>query len=444
MSDTASLSKGWRVNLFLLLALLFFAAVLWWFDRQDTQRTQAEEASRVISTLLPDSVARIEFWRPGLGREEGSRVVMVPLEGGKEGPGGRRWQMVTPEKVRAHDAPINRLLDLLGKRYERKVAERVEDPAQFGLDKPAATLTVQDGAGVSLQLTLGLSAPASKNRYLQIGVDGPVVLVAPQVVGELLNDTDNLRDKRLFANQMVKSLSRVTRERPNEPPLTLSRTQDKPWQLLSPLADSASENRVGAWLNTLMQVNGNGFVAGKAEVALKERSPDWTLVVEHGEGERETVRIQRGESHLLAWREGEPDALKLDLSLAEELDKPVMELIALQPLADKSSTMLQLQVTHQGKTLTVAKKDGQWPKPVWTGIEDVLTRDAWRGVTPKPHGDAWLTIIVFQEQAQQVFHCWKEGETIVVAPPNRPLELELTHFQTKAFMDTVKALFPEE
>ncbi|MBF0400537.1 MAG: DUF4340 domain-containing protein [Magnetococcales bacterium] len=446
MSDTSSLSKGWRVHFFLLTILLVAAAVLWWLDRQESQRVQAEQASRAVTAMQPQSVKRIEFWRPAVEKgKEGSRVVVVAQEGERAGKGGvaGRWQMIEPDKARTHDAPVNRLLELLGARYERKVADSVADPVQFGLDQPAAVLTVQDGSGTSLQLSLGLSAPASKNRYLQIGVEGPVVLLSPQAVSGLLQSPDDLRDKRLFVNPTAQTISRVVRKRADEQ-MILVREKEKPWQLLAPLEDRAAESRVDGWLNGLMQLNGNGFMAVKAEEAFKDNPPDWSLEIETSEGGRELVRLRRNKGNVLAWRVGEPDALVLDLPLVEALDKPVMELVALQPLVIQDPKSLQLQVTHRGKTLTMAKKEGQWPKPVWSGVEDMLTRDAWRGVPPRSHGEVWLTIIAFQGQGQQVFRCWKEGETMVVAPPDRPVELELTHYQTEAFMDTVKALFPAE
>ncbi len=439
------MAKGWKINLFLLLILIAAAAVLWWLDDRDARRVQGEKAARSVSAMVPKSVVRVQFWRPAAEKgKEGTTVTIQSQESGSDGKGksNGRWQMVAPDKARTNDAAVDQLLTILGESYDQKVSDTVVNPAQFGLDRPDAVLTVHNKEGQSVQLSLGQIAPASRKRYLQIGVDGPVVLLSSRAIGGLLQNLDALRDKRLFAHSSGQTVQRITRSRPNEQ-MIVTRGQDKPWQLESPLADMASANRVDGWLGGLLQASGTAFAAVQAEEAFKTSGPDWTVVLENGEVGKETVRIQRQEGKLLAWREGDPDALVLDGYLAEELDKPAMELVALRPLGAHGIPM-KLQITHQDKTLTTAKENGQWPKPVWTGIEEILTRDAWRGVKPKPHGEAWLTIIAFQDKEQWVIPFWKEGETMFLAPPNRPVELELTHYQMEAFMDTVKALFPTE
>ncbi|MBF0461367.1 MAG: DUF4340 domain-containing protein [Magnetococcales bacterium] len=445
MSDTSSMAKGWKINLLLLLTLIVVAVVLWWLEYRDARHVQEEKASRAISTMTPKAVTRVQFWRPEAEKgKEGTTWTILPQGIGPDGRGepNGHWQITAPEPIRTRDAAVNQLLGVLGESYDQKVADTVADSAQFGLDKPMAVLTVQDGGGHTLQLSVGQSAPASKKQYLQIGVDGPVVLLSAKAVGGLLQNLEDLRDKTLFANQVTPSIQRIIRERPNER-MVLERGPDKPWQLVAPMVDLAAENRVEGWLNALMQANGSGFVALKAEEAFQTAKPDWTFVLETEKGGKETVRIQRKEANLLAWREGEPDAMVLDMYLAEELDRAAMELVALRPLGNHDAPV-KLQVTHQDKTLTTAKKDGQWPKPVWAGVEEIVTRDAGRAVKPKSHGEAWLTIIAFQEKEQWVIPFWKEGETITLAPPNRPVELELSHYQAEAFMDTVKALFPSE
>ncbi|MEO5348555.1 MAG: DUF4340 domain-containing protein [Magnetococcus sp. YQC-3] len=441
MSDAASMTKQWRINLLLLLLLLAVAATLWWLDRQEAQRLQGEKVARTVSTIPAKSVVRVQWWRAGTAQSpEPSNMTLMPQAGEPTG----RWQISTPSVRRTNSQAASRLLEILGESYDRKVTDNVTDPVQFGLDQPAAVLTVHDAEGHALQLTVGRTAPASKKQYLQIGANGPVVLFPAQAVSGLLQNPDELRDKKLFAKQTPQSVQQIVLTRPSGP-VTLKRGsgEDKLWRLTTPVEDLASENRMDAWLQTLLHAQGSGFSPLSAAAAFKERPAEWTLLLESGTGEKESVQLQRVDGKLLAWRDGEPDALVLENYLAEELEKPAMELIALQPLGSQGSPM-ELQVTHQGKTLTSTKKEGKWPKPIWTGIEEVLTRDAWRGVARKPHGEPWLTIMAFQEKSQWVIPFWKEGDSLLLAPPNRPVDLELTHYQAEAFMENVKALFAPE
>ncbi|WP_130470598.1 DUF4340 domain-containing protein [Candidatus Magnetaquicoccus inordinatus] len=442
MSESSSMAKGWRIQIALLLLLLSGAALLWWLELRETQRTAEEKSSRLIGKFAPNSVKKVQFWRPAREKgKEGNALTIVRNELPKEAGSlpSSRWQIQLPERVRTSDAAVEQLLAILSESYEQKVTDKVTDPAAFGLDSPVAVLTAYNEAEQAVQISLGMSAPASRKRYIQIGVDGPVVLVPPKLVDGLMQQQDGFRDKHLFARQMASGIEKFTRERPNER-LELNK-KDKQWWLLSPIQDMASENRVNHLLETLTQAQGNSFVALPADetTAVAE---DWLLTL-HFSDQQERVRLQRRDNRLLAWRAGEPDAMVLDAHLAEELNKPAMELIALRPL-EQGVQIKKLEISHRGKSQNASKQGEEWEKPVWKGIEEVLTRDAWRGVKAKDRGEPWLQIVVRQDERHWQIPFWKEGESLFLAPANRSLQLELTHYQAKSFLDTIKALFPEE
>ncbi|MBF0096499.1 MAG: DUF4340 domain-containing protein [Magnetococcales bacterium] len=444
MSESSPMAKGWRMPLVLLLVLISGIALLWWLEQRETQRTSEEKSARLIGKFSPSAVKKLEFWRPATEKgKEGNTLTIVRNDLPKTPVNmhASHWQIVAPERVRTNDQAVEKLLEILTESYDQQVTQEPNDRAAFGLESPLAVLTVYNEAEQALQISLGLSAPASHKRYVQIGVDGPVVLVPAKSIDGLMQSKEALRDKRLFANQLLPSIQTFSRERPNEH-LELGK-KEKQWYLRRPLQDLASEERVSQWLQALVLAKGSTFVALQADESSTVHE-DWLLAMHLSQEFQERVRIQRRDNRLLAWRAGEPDAMVLDSHLSDELDKPALELIALRPV-EQAAQLHKMAITHQGKTVQAEKKNNEWSKPVWKGIEEeVLTRDAWHGVQAKERGEPWLSITVWQEQQQRTIPFWKVGEAIFLAPPNRPMQLELTHFQAKAFQETIKALFAEE
>lgn len=451
MSTSSPIAKGWKTNLLLLLILLLATTSLWWLDQRDTSQEKAEKASKAVSIILPKEVVRIQF------HDKGGKIVNLERQQNETGL-GNHWRVVSLHEDESHHAPANieekspattitrmnaaaieQLLEILTTTYDQKVADTTSNPAHFGLEPPVAILTVYDTAGQTVQLSVGNSAPASKKRYLQIGAKGPVVMLVANLVTEMLQKWEDLRDNNLFANMNNRTLKRIVRIRSDER-MVLEKDQDNVWKILQPLQDRASTDRIATWSNNLILAKGTGFLAVTAEEAFKENKPEWTFEIENSEGHKEIIRIKREETNLLAWRTAETDALLLNSHLIDNLNKSVMELVALRPL--KNTIMPEkLQASYQGKTLTAAKENGNWPTSIWEGIEEILVRDAWRGLKPKQRGEPWLTLTAFQGEQQWLFPLWKENETMVLAAPGRPIDLELTPYQTEAFLDTIKVLF---
>ncbi|MBF0186168.1 MAG: DUF4340 domain-containing protein [Magnetococcales bacterium] len=444
MTESSSPLQGWRTQILLLLLLVSGIGLLWWLDQRETQRVSEEKNARLIGKFTPKDVKKVQFWRPATEKgKEGNTLTIARNDSAKElaNPQTSRWQIMTPERARTNDQAVDKLLEILSASYDQKVNDSGTDRTAFGLDTPLAVLTVYNEADQSIQISLGLSAPASRKRYVQIGVDGPVVLVPPRSVDGLMQNPEALRDKRLFANPTVAAIQKFSRESPNRR-LELNRDKDLHWQMLSPLQDAASDTRVNSWLETLLHAQGSSFVTLQADETSALQG-DWLLSLHLMQDQQEKVRIQQRDNRLLAWRAGEPDAMVLESHISDELEKPPLELIALRPLPQGVNPN-KLEATQHGKSQNGSKQGDEWSKPVWKGVEEILTRDAWRGVPAKERGEPWLQLVAVQEQRQWKIPVWKEGESIILAPPERKLQLELTHFQAKAFVDTVKALFPEE
>ncbi|MEO5330466.1 MAG: DUF4340 domain-containing protein [Magnetococcus sp. YQC-5] len=416
------MSKGWRNNLILALVMVAAAGGLWVMDAREEASNAADKKSRAVSGMRSDAVVTAEFQD-----DSGQSLSLTKKEG--------QWGITAPVALRTNATSVKNLLDVLEKTYEQKVTDTMTDGTPYGLATPTARLTVKDQANNTLRILAGATAPASKKRYVALGEKGPVVLMAESDVTGLMQKNDALRDKRL-ASLETHDLTRLVIKSKDGGEILLSQDKENNWNLEKPLQDRADANRVRAYLFALTGANGTGFKTQRPE-----GDGDWTLELTPTKGNAELVTIWRVDQELLATRTGESDLLVVPNYLTEELNKSGMDLVALRPL-DLKTDLNTLQLEQEGKTLTADKKDKKWPRSEWNDIEEILTRDALRGADLKSKTDlpTWMKITVGKGDKTHTFTLHKEKETIFIAPPGRPVALELTPLQAESLQKAVTKL----
>lgn len=424
------MSKGWKINLLLLLIFLSAVGGLWWLDHKETKTEIAEKKERLVSKLDVDSVVSMQW------SKKGEKTVSLEKK-------DKKWRIISPVSQRTDSTMVVRMVTISSKTFDQKVSDTPTSLASFGLEEPLAMLTLNTGSGLSEIIKVGSTSPASKKRYLQLGEKGPVVLIADHEVSMLLKDPNDLRDKKLFSAVDTNALKRIELKQ-GEKSVLLEKNSENSWNMVKPFQDVADQNRVLAWSRSFVSTTGTGFESVDGEEF------EWILELEDTNGVKETVYIGKkagGQADLLAQRQGESDRLLLSRYLLSDLKKTAFELVSLHPLG-ASQSIEKLTVQHQGKTLTVEKKEGKWPQPVWDGVEEGLNRESKTAFT-KPvfesvRGEPWITVTAFQGDKKWDFPLWVETENVIISPPNRPVELGLSALQSKALIESVSVLFPDE
>ena len=113
--------------------------------------------------------------------------------------------------------------------------------------------------------------------------------------------------------------------------------------------------------------------------------------------------------------------------------------MSLRPL-DPKFDLTNLQFEQEGKTLTAEKKEGKWPASAWSDLEEILTRDAYHGATPKGGAAPWLKITAGKGEKAVTFMLHQEKKSIFISPPSRPVALELTPLQAETLQKAVTML----
>ncbi|MBF0272724.1 MAG: DUF4340 domain-containing protein [Magnetococcales bacterium] len=417
------MSKGWRNNLILAAIMAAAAGGLWTLDARESARDEADKLSRSVSTLRADGATSAEF-RDGAGQS-----VTLTRE-------GDRWAITGPSRLRTNGEAVKGMLEVLGRNYEKKAVDSLTDPAPFGLTAPAARLLVKDDKGASTVLLVGSTTPANpQKRYASLGEKGPVVLMANNDLAKVMQPVNDLRDKRLARTEST-DLTRIVLKKQTGESIRLVREQEGVWNLEAPLKDRADANRINAWIFALTGSQGTAFQKDKPE-----GEGAWTVELTPSKGDNETFTIWRVGETLLASRAGEPDWMMLPKYLVEELDKSALELVAMRPVESKSD-FDTLRLESEGKTLSAEKKSGQWPRDEWGSIEEMLLRDAYRGVPLKTDGTPLVTITLGQGDKARVLRVYQEKKTVIVTLPDRPISLELTPLQAESLQKAVGTLLP--
>ncbi|MBF0626384.1 MAG: DUF4340 domain-containing protein, partial [Magnetococcales bacterium] len=429
------MSKGWLTNLVLLAVVAAGAGGLWWAERQTKADKQREEAARDFTGFKVTDLVKARLTRSG--------QEPIVLEKGADG-----WRITAPTACLTDSDAVEGLLKVVEGRYDRKVAETTPNLADFGLDKPGAILEVTTGASQTATLITGSDTPASINRYLRLGPEGPVVTAPRYELSLLERGRNDLRAKALGA--ALDRKAEVVRMEVIKGGNRLAVAMDDQgfWRLEAPLADLASPRRVRYWIGDLKDSLASGF-----KDASPPADPDWRVILTPRGGSPLELPVWWQDKDLLARRPGDPDALVLDAMTVNRLDKNPLEMVALDPLPP-GLQVAGLKIERDGaavqtvKTASPARPEDQidaetqsardWPNPAWATVAEVLTREAASAELARARGLPDLVVAVTGKAAGDqgaapaplAYALWKDGDSYLLAPPGRPVHLRLTRFQT--------------
>jgi hypothetical protein len=184
----------------------------------------------------------------------GDTLEVVKKDGG--------WQLIKPADERADDRAMQELLDRLGRLRARRIAAYpAKDLAPFGLERPAALVTVKlsgDRKPAEHVLKVGKPTENGGDRYAQVD-NGPAVAVLPAGLADrLVAGPVAFRDRNLahFADADKVRLQRGPRR------ATFARVEGT-WKLTEPLEAPAEQDDLDDFVAALGNLRADALVADK-------------------------------------------------------------------------------------------------------------------------------------------------------------------------------------
>src|SRR4051812_17847869 len=230
---------------------------------------------------------------------------------------GGEWKLAQPVAARADFSAVEGLVSRLTTLQMKSVAApEAADLAQYGLDKPAATATIGSG---SSQATVAVGKSAGEGTVYARDVSKPqIVTIESAVLDELKKAPGEYRQKDLFdarafnATRIELVRAGVTTTLEKGKSKNKDGQEQEIWKLVAPSAKDVDQTKVDSLIAAVTQARAGSFVDAPAKTALDK--PELTVTITSNEGKRqEKVTFVRTGTEVLAVREGEPGAAKLDV-----------------------------------------------------------------------------------------------------------------------------------
>jgi hypothetical protein len=253
-----------------------FGAYLWWVERPAMEK---ESEKKLVMTLTPDSVTRVELIR-------GEDTIELSRE-------GTDWRLTKPLSAPADQRAVEALIRTVAEAEEKRRIDAPESLQQFGLEPPTVVVGLTDRDGKTLpRLAIGGSAPIGFSVYLRRG-DEPAVLMTNAAVRSALDKkVDDLRDKTIitFSNDEVREV--VLEKRGGERVVVAQ--DESGWRITEPLEAKADTAEIQSLLGTLRALRAQGFVdeseeAARATQGLDDPQLALTLRMKDGKEERRVL-----------------------------------------------------------------------------------------------------------------------------------------------------------
>ena len=278
---------------------------------------------------------------------------------------GDRWQMLGPVSARGDRGPIDdALTTIVTAKIDREITAQPASLADFGLDKPAADLTLTTKDGKQLGLQLGAKNPTGVWVYARER-DKPAVFVIPDsVLRDSTKPAVDFRDKTIlsFERKDVTGLDLALRD----DALSLNHVE-KGWRITRPRALAADNDVVNDFLDKLQNARVKEFVID-APRSLEPYGLERPTRVEVHTGkdkDRATKTLLIGATDdkkkgVYALRTGEQSVMLLPEEVWTALPKTVAALRDKTVVAFERDKITRVDVENPRGAFTIVREGDRW------------------------------------------------------------------------------------
>lgn len=342
----------WQTTAVLAVILVALGAFYYVYEvRLGPEREKASERKGRLWTVEAADVTELELKRPD---------ATIKLK--REGPG---WALLEPVKARGDRGRVDETLtSLLTTRVDREIAAAPTALAEFGLDKPAAEVTLRLKDGKTLGLALGAKNPTGVWVYAREAGKPAVFVLGEGVLRDATRPLADLRDKTVLAfdQRAVTGFEIVTRDD------TLAvEGADGKWKLTRPVALAADADTVRGFFEKLDAARVKQFVA-EAPRSLAPYGLDRPvrLAIHTGrDKERATKallfgKVDKAKQGVYAMRPGEPSVLLLPEEVWTALPENVAALRNKLVVEFDREKVTRLDIESPKGAVTLVREANRW------------------------------------------------------------------------------------
>jgi hypothetical protein len=306
--------------------LLVLTGVIWWSNKREAVASKPDSnAAPKILTLDASAVTSLSIRK----RDQGTTTLDRDHEA---------WRITAPAPLAADRESVASLLSTLSSlSSEHLIADKVSDPASYGLADPALKITVSLKDHQTRELLIGDQTPAGNAYYAMLSGDPRVFTLASYNQTSLDKSSNDLRDKRLLTADFdqVSQIELSNQKGGKKQQITFARNKDA-WQILRPVPSRAATDQVAELIRSLGEAKmevGAAADAGKTAAAFSSASPFASVKVTGASG-TEVLEIRKSKDDYYAkssalagvFQVAAASATALDKSLDDFRDKKLFDL----------------------------------------------------------------------------------------------------------------------
>jgi len=342
----------WQTTAVLAAILIALGAFYYVYEvRLGPEREKTEGRKGRVFTAEPADVTEVELKRP-------DSVVKLKRE-------GDGWQILEPVKARGDRGPIDETVtSVVTARMDREIESAPAALGDFGLDRPAAEVTLRLKDGKPLGLVLGAKNPTGVWVYAREVGKPAVFVVGDSVLRDTTRPLADFRDKAVLAfdQKDVTALEIITRDD------TIAVEQaDGRWKLTRPRALPADGDMLRDFLEKLRAARVKEFVA-EAPRSLEPFGLDRPVKVSIHTGRdkdraTKTLLFGRGDpakKGVYAMRAGESAVVVIPDETWAAVPKNVAVLRDKTVVEVERDKVTRLEIESPKGAVTLAQENGRW------------------------------------------------------------------------------------
>jgi hypothetical protein len=278
---------------------------------------------------------------------------------------GENWELLEPLRARGSRPTADEILaNVLTAKIDREIDPNPKTPADFGLDKPAADLTLTLKDGKTMGVELGAKNPTGVWVYAREHGKPGVFVLGESVLRDATRPVADFRDRTVLAFDAKD----VTGFEVTTPDQTLAvERADKGWRMTRPAPLAADGEVIGEFLDKLAAQKVKEFVAdGPVATASYGLDRPTRLTIFTGR-DKERVgrtlllgRVDDAKKGLYVMRPGESSVLLVPDEVAKQVPKNVAVLRDKVVVSVDRDKLAKLELESPKGTVTAAREKDQW------------------------------------------------------------------------------------
>ena len=293
---------------------------------------------------------------------------------------GDNWEMLEPLRARGSRPAVDETLaNLMTAKIDREITAKPESLVDFGLDKPAADVTLMLKDGKTLGVALGAKTPTGVWVYARERDKPAVFVLGESVLRDSTRPLADFRDRSVLAFD-PKAVTGFEVVLPDE---TLAvENADGAWRLTKPTAQRADTETITDFLDKLNAQKAREFVADSPPSRAPYGLERPTRVTIHTGRDKDRVsrslllgKVDPAKKGIYAMRPDEPTVLLVGEELWNAVPKNVAVLRNRTLVEVDRDKVTRLQIEGSKGMVEVAREGDQWkivaPEPLATDQVEV-------------------------------------------------------------------------